>query len=119
MTQLVYTLNEYQKKIIDRELNDIQEVQQHLLNTIVEQDSKLNSIEENMSSIRENMVEGTSNLEIANKHYYSWTPIVVGGTIGGIMMLPSIALIGLKAGSMASITGSIIGFLSGYKIQLM
>ena len=119
MTQLVSLIDNYQSTVMDRELNDIREVQQHLLTTIVEQDSTLDRIEENISTIREHLVEGTSDLVLANKYYYSWTPIVVGGAIGGIMMLPSIPLIGISAGMMASITGSIIGSLSGYKIQLM
>ena len=118
MTQLFL---DYEKSILSKEqlnkLKDINEIQMSLLECIEGQDETLNRIEYNMSSIKNNMDESVDHLKDADKNTIFYTPILIGGIVGSILVSPVIGLVGLKSGMLFYMTGGIIGGISGYKIQ--
>ena len=107
-----YSLNDEQKQ----KLNDISEIQMHLLETVHDHNESINRIEYNLSSINSDLDSSVDNLESANQNYLLYSPII-GSIVGAIMVSPIIGLVGLKTGSIASLTGGVVGAISGYKIQ--
>ena len=119
MTQLFLDNNmeiDLSKRQIQK-INDINEIQMHLLETIQDHTESLNTIEDNLSNIDNNLSHSIKNLESADKNYMIYTPIIIGSVVGAILVSPVIGLVGLKTGTLASLTGGIIGGISGYKIQ--
>ena len=108
-----YSLNDEQKQ----KLNDISEIQMHLLETVHDHNESINRIEYNLSSINSDLNSSIDNLESANQNYLLYSPIILGSIVGAIMVSPIIGLVGLKTGSIASLTGGVVGAISGYKIQ--
>ena len=125
MTQLFLNYNDISENKINYELSkedisnieDINEIQMNLLELIDQQDSSLNRIEQNMSLVQDNMDVSVKHLKDADYNTIFYTPIIVGGLVGTILVSPLIGLVGLKSGMIFSLTGGLIGGVSGYKIQ--
>lgn len=100
-----------------QKINDINEIQMHLLETIQDHTHSLDSIENNISNIDNNLSYSIKNLESAHSNYMIYSPIIIGSIVGAVLVSPVIGLVGLKTGTLASLTGGVIGGISGYKIQ--
>jgi len=115
MTQL-YLDNTLEREYA-KEINDIHDIQRHLLECIVDQDTKLNRIEENITRSESHMEESVSHLKEANRHYFSYTPIIAGGVLGAALGVPFMTALGLKIGSVIAVSTGTLGSLTGYSVQ--
>ena len=115
MTQL-YLDNTLEREY-SKEINDICDIQRHLLECIVDQDTKLNRIEENITRSESHMEESVSHLKEANRHYFSYTPIIAGGVLGAALGVPFMTALGLKIGSVIAVSTCTLGSLTGYSVQ--
>lgn len=104
---------------IKQDLEDINIIQDNILDYLLDQNKTIDRIEDNLSKSNNNIHNATHNLHSANTYYYGWTPIIAGGLLGCIMVTPVIGLLGIKYAPAISFTGSMLGSISGYKIQLL
>ena len=97
---------------------NINQIQNSLSSILLRQRSKIDSITDNMDTAENSAINGLTNLEIAKKYSFKYTPIIVGSLLGMALTGPTGLLLGLKIGSIATaMSGGIIGGLCGYKIQ--
>jgi len=101
---------------IVRGINDINQIQENLNSVIYSQTDKLLRIEDNMSSINDTLIESNKNLNIADKYFFSYTPVIFGGIIGGAILGPIGFKLGISVTSFATF-GTFMGGYTGYKIQ--
>lgn len=100
-----------------KDVEELNQIQTNLLSCISEQSEKISRIEDNITYTDINVEEGTNSLKIAEKYFFNYTPILVGGTIGALVGGPIGAAMHLKLGSILTIGGGVIGSMCGYKIQ--
>jgi hypothetical protein len=96
------------------DLQDIAEIQTHLLDYVRQQNHPLLRIEENIAKAKINIEEGHKDLEIANSYYVSYKPILIGSIVGGLTMSPIGIIIGTK---LVALGGVLVGACTGYHIQ--
>ena len=97
---------------------NINQIQSSLSSIILRQRGKIDSITDNIENSENSTINGLTNLEIAKKYSFRYTPIIVGSLLGMVLTGPTGLLLGLKTGSIATgMGGGIIGGLCGYKIQ--
>jgi hypothetical protein len=113
---LINDIDTYTEEEIVQGINDINEIQKNLSEVIYNQNDRLNSIEDNMSLINNNLEEANNDLKIADSYYFSYTPVFVGGLIGGLIMGPIGFKVGVSIPTFATF-GTFMGGLTGYKLQ--
>lgn len=104
------------KKVIST-LKDLEYIQKDIYDVIKTQNNKIKDINNINENISANMTLSKNNLEICNKYYFSYTPIILGSVIGVIFISPVTAFLGAKYLGITTSLGVIFGGLSGYKIQ--
>jgi len=113
--QLNNNIEDYSQEL-EQNINDLNVIQNNLNSLIYTQTDKLLQIEDNMSNIKEDIVESNENLKKASNYYIKYTPIIVGGVIGGIILGPLGLFIGLNGGIITT-TGALLGGMTGYNLQ--
>ncbi len=107
---------DYHTKELEQNINDLNVIQTNLNSLIYNQTDKLLQIEDNMSSIKDDIIESNKNLKKASSYYMTYTPIIIGGVIGGITLGPIGLLLGLNGGIITT-TGALLGGMTGYNLQ--
>lgn len=116
MTQLLlYNHDTYDK--YEDELNDIDESQKYILDYIKSQNKKLETIEYNIDKIENNTLQATNNIVTCNKYNISYKSLIIGGLVGSVFISPFGYLLGVKAGSIISLSGMLAGSYATYKLQ--
>ena len=105
------------EKELIRTLNDLGDIQNSLNDLLLQQDQKLDSIEENLTLTEERVKLALDDLAECDKLYFSYKPIVVGTLLGGAVFSPLVTLTGVKYLGVSTGVGSLLGGLVGYKIQ--
>lgn len=122
MTKLLLNYEEdkqYLSGLYKKDLIDINETQKNILDYINSQDVKIDSIERNLNGAEFNSNLGKDNLIISNNYNISYKGVLLGGLIGSMFISPFGYLLGLKTGTIISLSGMIIGSLSSYKLQIL
>tara|TARA_B100000941_G_C27959593_1_gene280897 strand:- start:69 stop:476 length:408 start_codon:yes stop_codon:yes gene_type:complete len=104
------------KKLINS-INELNEIQTHLLDCINQQDEKIDNIETNILTTQPLVETGKNELIEAKKYYFTYTPIIIGTLIGASALSPIGLLLNLKLSGLFSLGGGILGGYTGYKIQ--
>lgn len=107
----------YKERKLIQTLNDLSDIQSNITELLLEQDNRLDSIENNISSTEFKVKAALDNLSECDKMYFSYKPIVAGTILGGALCSPLITLIGVKYLGISTGVGSVLGGLVGYKIQ--
>lgn len=108
--------DEKEKELV-RTLNDLGEIQNSLNDLLLQQDQRLDSIEENLTLTEERVKLALDDLAECDKLYFSYKPIVVCTLLGGAVFSPLVTLTGVKYLGVSTGVGSLLGGLVGYKIQ--
>tara|TARA_B110001450_G_C17507679_1_gene435047 strand:- start:71 stop:439 length:369 start_codon:yes stop_codon:yes gene_type:complete len=122
MTKLLLNYEEdeqYLSGLYKKDLIDINETQKNILDYINSQDVKIDSIERNLNGAEFNSNLGKDNLIISNNYNISYKGVLLGGLIGSMFISPFGYLLGLKTGTIISLSGMVIGSLSSYKLQIL
>ena len=98
-------------------IQDLNDIQTSLLEIVTDQDEKIETITSNIETTNMSIKNGTTDLEIAQKYYFSYKPIIVGLIIGAVALGPVGVLLNVKFGSIFTVAGSAVGGYTGYKIQ--
>ena len=108
--------NEDYDKLLDS-LYDLKEIQNNISSLLVSQDEKIESIEENMFHINQEVKQGLNELKEAKDLNFSYQKIFLGGIVGGLIGGPLGFLTGIKYVGLTTGTGALLGGISGYSIQ--
>lgn len=98
-------------------LQDLNEIQKSLSSLVSSQQEKIDTIEENITKSEIQTREGLKDLLEADKLFFSYKPILVGGALGALVGGPVGAAIGMKWAGISTGVGTLLGSYSGYKIQ--
>ena len=107
---------EYDKLVTS--LTDLKGIQYDLNELLLQQDEKLNEMEEKALQIEYKVKGSLDNIVEADKLYFSYTPILAGGIVGMTLLSPPTAMfLGLKYIGYSLSIGGILGSIGGYKVQ--
>jgi hypothetical protein len=98
-------------------LQDLNEIQQNLSSLVASQQEKIDTIEENITKTEIQARKGLEDLREADRLFFSYKPILIGGALGALVGGPVGAAIGVKWVSLSGGIGTLVGSYSGYKLQ--
>lgn len=101
----------------EEDLIDLNESQRFLLEYILDQSKKLDNIETNIDKIDSKTIIGKENLIQSSNYNISYKNILLGGIVCSMFISPFGYLLGLKTGSLISMTGILIGSVTTYNLQ--
>tara|TARA_B100000787_G_C16198499_1_gene302885 strand:+ start:3144 stop:3518 length:375 start_codon:yes stop_codon:yes gene_type:complete len=99
------------------ELDDINSAQKNILEYIESQTEKIENIETNLYKIDYNTQDGIDNLTVASNYNLSYKGVLIGGLLGCVFLSPFGFLLGLKTGTVISLSGMVVGSVASYKLQ--
>ena len=114
--KLNYDIEVFTNDDIDQGIKDINQIQENLNSVIYSQSDKLLRLEDSMTNINSDLIESNKNLDIADKYFFSYTPVIVGGIIGGAILGPIGFQLGISVPTIATF-GTFMGGYTGYKLQ--
>ena len=109
--------NDNLEKYYQDDIDNINSAQKNLLEYIEYQSEKIDNIETNMYKIEYNTNDGLNDLICANNYNISYKGVIIGGLIGCVFMSPFGFLLGLKTGTVISMSGMLLGSMATYKLQ--
>ena len=106
---------EYNKLV--QSLEDMKDIQTNLSELLVDQDEKLESMNDKIYHSEMELIKGLKELKEADALYFSYKAILLSGLAGAILVSPVSAIIGIKWLGVTSSIGGILGGIAGYKFQ--
>ena len=107
---------EQEKKLI-KTLNELSEIQANISDLLLQQDERINKIENNIDYTENQVKSALDDLAECDRMYFSYKPIIAGTLLGGAICSPLVTLVGMKYLGISTSVGGILGGLAGYKIQ--
>tara|TARA_B110000114_G_C14900483_1_gene320511 strand:- start:219 stop:599 length:381 start_codon:yes stop_codon:yes gene_type:complete len=107
---------EQEKKLI-KTLNELSEIQANISDLLLQQDERINRIENNVDYSEDKIKLALDDLAECDKMYFSYKPVVLGTVLGGAICSPLVTLVGIKYLGISTSVGGLLGGLAGYKIQ--
>ena len=104
-------------KQCEEDIDCINKIQTNIMEYIHGQKEKLLRIEDNISNVNELTEETNKDLKEISNYTTTYTPIVLGGLIGGVTISPLFLIAGVQYGTLISTAGTLFGGLMGYKLQ--
>ena len=113
----IYKNKEIEEKKLLKSLNDLSEIQNNLTDLLLQQDEKIDRIEDNITLSEERIKKALDVLSECDKLFFSYKPILAGTILGGAICSPLVTLVGMKYLGISTSVGGLLGGLAGYKIQ--
>lgn len=107
---------EQEKKLI-KTLNELSEIQANISDLLLQQDERINRIENNIDYTENQVKLALDDLAECDRMYFSYKPIIAGTLLGGAICSPLVTLVGMKYLGISTSVGGLLGGLAGYKIQ--
>jgi hypothetical protein len=98
-------------------VKDLNEIQKNLASLVNNQQEHLDLIQNNISQTEEQSINALEDLKEADRLFFSYKPIFIGGTLGLLVGGPMGLLVGVKWTGLTSGIGSALGGYAGYKAQ--
>ena len=98
-------------------VKDLNEIQKNLALLVNNQQEKLDSIQNNITDVEQYSVRALDDLKEADRLFFSYKPIFIGGTVGLLVGGPVGLLVGVKWTGLTSGIGGFLGGYAGYKAQ--
>ena len=98
-------------------VKDLNEIQKNLALLVNNQQEKLDLIQNNITEVEEQNIRAIEDLKEADRLFFSYKPIFLGGTLGLLVGGPVGLAVGVKWTGLTSGIGSILGGYVGYKVQ--
>lgn len=98
-------------------VKDLNEIQKNLASLVNNQQEHLDLIQNNISQTEEQSINALEDLKEADRLFFSYKPIFIGGTLGLLVGGPVGLLVGVKWTGLTSGIGSALGGYAGYKAQ--
>ena len=109
-------LDDEEKKLIDS-VRDLREIQENLASLVNNQQEKIDNIQNNITESEIQSIKALNDLKEADRLFFSYKPILIGGAIGALCGGPIGMAIGVKWTGISSGIGGILGGYTGYKAQ--
>lgn len=109
-------LDDEEKKLIDS-VRDLREIQENLASLVDNQQEKIDTIQNNITESEIQSIKALNDLKEADRLFFSYKPILIGGAIGALCGGPIGMAIGVKWTGISSGIGGILGSYTGYKAQ--
>lgn len=110
-------LEEEEYNRLVQSLEDMKEIQSNIGEFLVNQDEKLESIQDKIYHSEKVMADGLEELKKADALFFSYKAILISIIGGAVITTPLSALIGVKWLGITSGMGGILGGIAGYKFQ--
>ena len=114
---LIYKDREIEEKKLIQTLNDLNQIQTNLTDLLLQQDEKVDRIEDNINLSEMRIKKALEDLAECDKLHFSYKPILAGTIIGGAICSPLVTLIGVKYIGISTSVGGFLGGFAGYKFQ--
>ena len=98
-------------------VKDLNEIQKNLASLVNNQQEHLDLIQNNISQTEAQSINALEDLKEADRLFFSYKPIFIGGTLGLLVGGPVGLLVGVKWNGLTSGIGSALGGYAGYKAQ--
>ena len=98
-------------------LQDLNEIQNNLSNLVAFQKEKIDTIEANIIQTEKQTQQGLKDLQEADRLFFSYKPILIGGVLGALVGGPIGAAVGVKWVTLSGGLGTLVGSYGAYKIQ--
>ncbi len=105
-----------ENELIDS-VKDLNEIQKNLASLVNNQKEKLDLIQNNITQTEHDSINAIEDLKEADRLFFSYKPIFIGGTLGLLVGGPVGLLVGVKWTGLTSGLGSVLGGYAGYKAQ--
>ena len=105
-----------ERELIDS-VKDLNEIQKNLASLVNNQQEHLDLIQNNISQTEAQSIKALEDLKEADRLFFSYKPIFIGGTLGLLVGGPLGLLVGVKWTGLTSGIGSALGGYAGYKAQ--
>lgn len=96
---------------------ELNQIQKNLAEVVNSQQQKIDTIENNITQTEIESQKALKELKEADKLFFSYKPIFIGGIIGALVGGPVGAYAGIKWGGISGGVGSLVGSYTGYKVQ--
>jgi len=96
---------------------ELNQIQKNLAEVVNSQQQKIDTIENNITQTEIESQKALKELLEADKFFFSYKPIFIGGIIGSLVGGPVGAYAGIKWAGISSGVGSLVGSYTGYKVQ--
>jgi hypothetical protein len=104
----------YNQKELINSLQDLNEIQKNLASIVNSQQNKIDTIESNILHTEKTSINSLQEIQTADKLYFSYKPIILGGILGAVVGGPVGVVVGLNwLGGLSTFVGG----LTGYKLQ--
>ena len=109
-------LSEEERNLIES-VKDLNEIQNNLASLVDNQQQKIDTIQNNINESEVQSINSLNDLKEADRLFFSYKPIIIGGAIGALCGGPVGLAIGVKWTTLTSGLGGILGGYTGYKAQ--
>lgn len=96
---------------------ELNQIQKNLAEVVNSQQQKIDTIENNITQTEIESQKALKELQEADKLFFSYKPIFIGGIIGALVGGPVGAYAGIKWAGISGGVGSLVGSYTGYKVQ--
>ena len=109
-------LSEDERNLLES-VKDLNEIQRNLASLVDNQQDKIDTIQNNITESELQSVKALNDLKEADRLFFSYKPILIGGAIGAICGGPIGLAVGVKWTSLTTGIGGMLGGYTGYKAQ--
>ncbi len=109
-------LSEEERNLIES-VKDLNEIQKNLASIVDNQQQKIDTIQNNITESEIKSVDALNDLKEADRLFFSYKPIIIGGTIGALCGGPIGLAVGVKWTTLTTSLGGFLGGYTGYKVQ--
>ena len=109
-------LDEEERKLIES-VKDLREIQENLASLVDNQQEKIDNIQNNITESEIQSVKALNDLKEADRLFFTYKPILIGGAIGALCGGPIGLAIGVKWTGLTTGIGGMLGGYTGYKAQ--
>ena len=96
---------------------DLNQIQKNLAEIVDSQQQKIDTIENNIIKTEIDTQNAIKDLQEADRLFFSYKPIIIGGLLGGLVGGPIGAAVGVKWMGISGGVGTLLGSYTGYKVQ--
>jgi hypothetical protein len=109
-------LDDEETKLLDS-VKDLRQIQENLASIVNYQQEKIDTIQCNIEGTETQSIKALEDLKEADRLFFSYKPILVGGVIGALCGGPVGLAVGVKWTTLTSGLGGVLGGYTGYRAQ--
>ena len=109
-------MDDEQKNLLGS-VKDLKHIQENLASLVNTQQEKIDTIQNNIEETELESIKALEDLREADRLFFSYKPIIIGGVLGALCGGPIGLAVGVKWTGLTSSIGGVLGGYTGYKAQ--